>query len=460
MSLVKLDQRDLEEALETALAKLSGVGISAAIYYQGEQIKAAVGLANNVSGVEMTTDTVMHIGSITKTFNPTLVMQLVDEGLIELDDLVTKHLPDLVIGDRTALDRLNVRMLVNHSSGIDGEIVQEHGHDLETIAHAIPRFADMGQIHTPGEDCSYCNAATVIAGFLCQELTGKSWYDLVKERIFEPLEMNHAVALPEDALLHRASVGHHLDRSTGKCSRTSFAFLPLSFAPAGATLMMSAEDLVTFARAHMAGGVGENGNRILSEASATAMRTKTIDYQGAGFAGGFGLGWMLNGDGSMGHGGGGPGILSWLTAAPEHDFAMAVLTNVEHGGLLVEEIMNPLLTDLGLMPFGGEAKTIGAMETIDPPNAAAFLGTYESCALAHELLPHEDGYAMRTRTKFKFYDSISTDWSPPIPIRFVTDDTFVVSMGGPTPAAYRLVNHTDGKAAHIASGGRLYLRQE
>jgi len=423
-------------------------------------VQAAAGLANNFSGVEMTTDTVMHIGSITKIFNTTLLMQLVDDGVVSLDDPVSKHLPDLVIADSQALERITVQMLVNHSSGIDGEIVPEHGHDLETIAHAIPRFAEMEQLHEPGEDCAYCNTATVIAGYMCQELTGTSWYDLVKQRIFAPLGMEHAVALPEDALLHRASVGHFLNPESGECVRTTFAFLPLSFAPAGATLMMSASDLVTFARAHLNDGVGDNGERILSAESARAMRTKTIDYQGVGFAGGFGLGWMLNDDGSCGHGGGGPGILSWLTIAPEKDFAMAVLTNVEHGGLILEELMRPRLLEQGLSYFADALKEADAMPEVGAPDPESFVGAYGNCSMTTEVLAHDDGYAVRIRPKFKFYDSMSLDWSPAVPIRFVSDDTFVTALSiGPSGSVYRLVNFEGGKAGHLATGGRLLQRE-
>ncbi|MDP6971704.1 MAG: serine hydrolase domain-containing protein, partial [Pseudomonadales bacterium] len=388
-------------------------------------------------------------------------MQLVDEGVVSLDDPISKHLPELVIGDRGALERVTVQMLVNHSSGIDGEIVPEHGHDLETIAHAIPRFADMEQIHEPGEDCSYCNTATVIAGYMCQQLTETSWYDLVKERIFAPLGMEHAVALPEDALLHRASVGHFLNPETKECVRTTFAFLPLSFAPAGATLMMSAKALVAFARAHMNDGVGDNGERMLSAESARAMRTKTIDYQGVGFAGGFGLGWMLNDDGSCGHGGGGPGILSWLTIAPEKDFAIAVLTNVEHGGLIIEELMRPHLEEQGLSYFADALKEADEKPDVDAPAGETFVGSYGNCSMTTEILAQDDGYAIRIKPKFKFYDSMSLDWSPSMPIRFVADDVFVSALAmGPSGSVYRLVNFDNGKAGHLATGGRLYKRED
>jgi CubicO group peptidase (beta-lactamase class C family) len=145
---------------------------------------------------------------------------------------------------------------------------------------------------------------------LAQKVRGESWYDQIESRIFEPLEMEHAVVLPEDAVLFRASVGHHLTPPSGEPKRTSFAFLPLSFAPAGSAARMSATDLVAFGAAHIKDGRGLNGSRILSPESAIAMRTKTSEFKGGGIT--FGLGWMLAEGGGLQHTGGGPGIYSLI----------------------------------------------------------------------------------------------------------------------------------------------------
>ena len=272
---------------------------------------------NVASGVEMTSETVMHIGSITKIVNTTLLMQMVDDGLVDLDAPVSRYLPELRLADPDHLARITVAMLVNHTSGIDGELLPDHGPDEETIAKAIPRFADMGKVHEPGADTSYCNTATVIAGYLCQRIRERSWYDLVKERVFAPLGLEHAVVLPEDALLHRPPWATSPIPRRAQPVRTSFAFLPKSFAPAGATAMMSARDLATFAAAHMGDDVGPNGAAILSPNSARAMRTETTRARGQGAPIVFGLGWMLLDGGFVAHSGGGPGILASLVAHPE-----------------------------------------------------------------------------------------------------------------------------------------------
>src|SRR5262249_43928224 len=161
-------------------------------------------------------------------------------------------------------------------------------------------------VHDPGAEFSYCNGGFVIAGYLVQRLTRTSWYDLVRDRIYTPLGMHHSVTLPEEALLHRTSVGHFLDPKTLVPVRTSRCLLPLGFSPGGTTLMMSASDLLTFAQTHIHDGICVNGARILSEQSARSMRRQTVCCRKPAFAQGVGLAWMLFTDGGLGHGGGAP----------------------------------------------------------------------------------------------------------------------------------------------------------
>src|SRR2546426_5303273 len=107
------------QKLETARAATGVTGASFA-YWDGKTLHTATaGLRNSVTGDPVTVDTVMHVGSITKVMNTTLMMQLVDEGKIALKDPVLKHLPELRLRDLQALKRITCAMLVNHTSGIN-----------------------------------------------------------------------------------------------------------------------------------------------------------------------------------------------------------------------------------------------------------------------------------------------------------------------------------------------------
>jgi CubicO group peptidase (beta-lactamase class C family) len=388
------------QLLESAIGTSGLTGASFA-YWDGSQLHTSVaGRRNSVTGDPVTTDTVMHIGSITKVLNTTLMMQLVDEGRIALEDPVVKHVPALRLKDMAALRRITCAMLVNHTSGIDGGIFPDHGPDAERIVDAIARFADLGQLHAPGEGPSYSNVATVIAGYLTQELRGASWYSLVKTRIFEPLGMRHALAHFTELPRFRHSIGDLTDPATGTTTQTSRPFLAASFAPCGTTLMMSAADLVTFARTLLNGGLAPSGARILSPASAAQMAQPSaaiLDRDGCYW----GLGWMLLPGGLLHHAGGGPGVYSVLYAHPESGCALALLTNCDRLGVLEGTLLDPILKSwTGGMESGGAR---GEDIDFDP---SAYEGQYEGGLFRVEVFSREKALSLRLRRKTSNYDNV------------------------------------------------------
>lgn len=459
-----IGKNNLQASLEEGLARHHVPGASIAVFDEGELITAAAGVTNVNTGVELTPDTVMHIGSITKVLNATLVMQLVDEGQVDLDERVLRYLPDLRLKDHEALEQITVKMLLNHTSGIDGEKnLAGSGHDEETIEGAIGRIAELGQLFRPGAEFSYCNAATVIAGYLAQRLTRKSWYRLIRERIFEPLQMAHAATLPEEALLHRASVGHFLDPRSKKLIRTSTAFLPLGFGPAGIAMMMSAADLIAFARAHMAQGIGVTGARILSARSTNAMQQMTVKNKGKGYAYmDLGIGWMVSNDGLLYHSGGGPGVLAVLYAHPKQRFAAAILTNAEHSTGLIIELIKPLLKKIEASePLGAAAIHVPSMQI----DFDRYVGVYEALSSRYRVSCTQDGLVLSSQWKYAFYDSISTEATPPARLIPLGDEKFLLESDvkdDNLPDTFRIFAFrnpdTHGHMRHLGHGMRLYPR--
>ena len=442
---------NLATRLAASIQKHKVPGASAAVFRDGRWDVAAVGVINVTTGVNVTADTVMHIGSIAKVLNATLVMQLVDEGLVDLAAPLKRYVPDFRVADSDATERITVEMLLNHTCGIDGEYFPYGGPDAERIADAIPRIARQGQIHAPGAELSYCNAGAVLAGYLAQRVLGKSWYTLIEERIFQPLELQHSVVQPADALLHRAAVGHFLG-ADGTPRRTSVAFLNPSFAPAGTTAMLSAKDLASFAFAHVNDGMGANGHRLLSAASARRMRRQTAAWRGAG-GGGFGLGWMAMDKGIVGHDGGGPGIVSWLFADPTTKIVAAVLTNAAHGGP-ADDVLAPLYEAASAKPPGADYDQLEKQATDSRVDPDAYVGEYESVTLVLRVIPHEKGIALRVRGKLRFYETDRLEESPPLPLRLIRDGHFTTGQGFVTflnPGA-------DGRMQHLASRRRLHKR--
>ena len=446
---------DLATRLVESIAKHKVPGASAAVFRDGHWEVAAAGVTNVTTGVAVTPDTVMHIGSITKLLTTTLVMQLVDEGRIDLALPLRHYLPEFRVADPEATERITVEMLLNHTSGIDGEGFPDRGPDAERIEDALPQIAGQGQLHAPGAELSYCNAGMVLAGYLAQRVTGKSWYTLIEERIFAPLELEHASVQPADALLHRTSVGHFLDARTGINHRTSNAFLPLSMAPAGATAMLSARDLGIFALTHLNDGLAPNGRRLLSAEGAERMRRRTAKWRGVLFDG-VGLGWLLMNDGLLNHAGGGPGILSTLYADPRSRTVVVVLTNAGHGGAVMNEIAEPVVAAAGGRLLGADAADLARQATDAPVDPRPYVGTYESIMALWRIVPHGNGIALRTRQKVRFYDSDSLEESPPVPLRPIRDHQFALGLGVMT----FLNPRADARMEHLASGARLRRRTD
>jgi len=453
----KLPEGDYARRLERARAVTAVTGASFA-YWDGLSLHTAVaGLRNSVTRDPVTLDTVMHTGSITKLMTTTLMMQLVDEGKIHLDDPIWVHLPDFRLRDAEALKHITCRMLLNHTSGINGEWLREYGPDQERIVDGIYRCADLDQLFAPGEETSYCNIAMVVAGYLVQKLRNESWYTLVKTRLYEPLGMNHALVDTLDIPRFRASVGDLSAGTAGKFVQTTRPFLAPSFAPAGSTQMMTAADLVTFARTLISGGVAANGHRVLSAASCQQMLQPTASFVQIGATQTkVGLGWLIFPGGLLGHGGGGPGVSSQLYVHPASGRAVALLTNCDKGDALTTAFLQPIVqswTGIKAQPLRAERQR-GAW---DP---SPYVGTYENNADRYIVSASDGALALRTRDKLATYDNSNEETSPTL-LYPVGSDTFAVAESEATSAhgPIRFVRPaTDGKMRFLASGERLLAR--
>jgi len=448
---------DSSASLAQARASTGVTGASFA-YWDGETLHTAVaGLRNSVTGDPITSDTVMHVGSITKLMTTTLVMQLVDEGKISLDDPIVAHLPEFRLRDMRALQRITCRMLLNHTSGINGEWLPEYGPDQERIVDTIDRCAALGQLYEPGGETSYCNVAMVVAGYLVQKRLNESWYTLVKSRIYDPLGMNHALVDPLEVPRFRASIGDLSDAATGKFVQTSRPFLAPSFAPAGSTQMSTATDLVRFASALVNGGADKNGNRILSAAACREMIEPTASFVQIGPTPvKVGLGWMIYPGGVVGHGGGGPGVSSQLYAHPASGRAVALLTNCDKGEALTTAYLAPILESW----TGLKCEKLASKRKKGPWDPSPYVGTYENNADRYFVAVQDDALALRTQDKLATYDNTKEETAATL-LYPVGSDTFAVAAAGtaPTHGPIRFVRPgADGKMRFLASGERLLAR--
>lgn len=345
---------DLAAGLAELLKKHRMPGALAGIYRNGQVMTAGAGIANLNTGAPMTANLGFLTGSITKVWTCTLVMTFVDEGKIDLDRPLIEYLPHLKFGDMDVARRITTKHLLNHSSGLDaGDYIEDFGEGPSANRLYVDALAKIGQIHPMGKYSSYNNAGWVLAGHLVETLTGKSWHRLLEERVIRPLGATRTYPDAEDGVLHGMAVGSVPDpKKPGEHMATPKLLLPKTFAPAGATLVPTLEDNLLLARMHMRVGVAPNGTRVISERSARAMQTRTIDHP-SGPASGYGLGWGHStgtGQVTLSHGGGSNGGRALLVVVPAADFAYGTFINSNAGDAFATELHAWLVKDFHPSP--------------------------------------------------------------------------------------------------------------
>lgn len=340
----------LESKFSASLAANGVPGAAIAVLHGDEITDAAAGVLSTSTKVEATSDSVFQIGSIAKLWTATLVMQLVDEGLLDLDEPVQRILPEFQVANTQAAGRMTPRHLLSHQGGFDGDVFTDTGSGDDAIAEFVAGISELGQLFEPGELFSYNNVGYCVLGRMVEVLRGTTWRQAVLDRIARPLGLTHVAPSAEQAILHRAAVGHVGLGPDGVEVPAPMWALARSNEPAGSMLAMRARDLVAFARMHVADGLAEDSTRVLSAASARAMREAAAHLPPlSGMGPAWGLGWNLVTTESpvvIGHDGGTIGQAAYLRVCPELGVAIALLTNGGNVTGLFNEIVEPLFQEL------------------------------------------------------------------------------------------------------------------
>jgi CubicO group peptidase (beta-lactamase class C family) len=351
-------------------------GIAAAVVRGGEMHQTARGVLNVATGVEATPDSVFQIGSITKVFTGTLVMQLVDAGKIELDAPVRTYLPTLRIAEAPISNAITVRTLLTHTSGIVGDFFVDTGANDDATERYVERCSELAYFTEPGI-YSYCNSGFGILGRLIEVVGGAPWVAQLRAKILDPLRMA-ALVDPEETMFYRAAAGHILTAS-GEIRLTPTPFLPRSTESIGARLTMSPATMLAFAQCHLRDGLAADGTRLLSERSARAMRESNVrlpfDFLNIEA---FGLAWAIRDAeaGVVGHNGGTIGQSAFLLLFPEVELALAVLTNISSSATSTafEEIVRAVVASV-------DGARLRVRPPIDPNvivATTALVGTYQT----------------------------------------------------------------------------------
>lgn len=366
----------LDERLPALLREHDVPAMSVAVLAGDERIESASGVLNTNTGVEATTDSVFQVGSITKPWTATLVMQLVDDGLLDLDVPVREYLPAFRLANVDASLAVTARHLLSHTSGVEGDIYTDVGRGddaIERVANEI--LPDVPQLFPPGALYSYSNLGFVVLGRIVEFLRGKPYREVLLERLAKPLGLRTVSPLADDAILHRVAVGH-VRAADGGWRPAAVWAQGHGGLPSGSMLAMSAGDLLTFAQAHL-----HDGAPLLSHDSARAMRTPTVELPPlTDIDTAYGLGWTLetwHGGQVITHRGGTIGQAARLHLVPEHGVAAVAMANRAHPGELLGAVLGHVIHTLTGLEAPPAPKPPAQPERVDP---ARYVGRYEDYA--------------------------------------------------------------------------------
>ena len=290
-----------------------GVALGAVSVVVDAKGKATVdcrGYADLEAKTPMRPDSLFWLASNTKAIAAATLMTLVDEGKVNLDDLVSKYLPafaDVKVaakdGPRAPVRPMTVRMTLSHMSGlpffpgmpIDKRSIAELAH----LAAITPLAVD------PGERYAYSNWGIDVAMAVVEKVTGRSFAAVMKERILDPLGMKDATFVPSEEQMTRLAKSYRLSDNLKpreiKIAQFRYPYTDPTREPeGGGGLFGTADDLCRFFRMLAAGGTAPDGRRILSELAVREMTRRQTPDRPKITSYGFGLNVKPN---FVGHGG-------------------------------------------------------------------------------------------------------------------------------------------------------------
>jgi CubicO group peptidase (beta-lactamase class C family) len=334
--------------------------------------------------------TPFRIGSTNKLVTWTAVMQLVEQGKLDLDADVNTYL-DFHVPD-TYPQPITLRHLIAHTAGfedlyLDFVSLEESKEVLppgEFLAAHLP-----ARVFPPGEVASYSNYGAALAGYIVGRVSGLSYDQYVQEQILDPLGMTHssAIAPLHPEVMNHVSVGYQYKDGAFEIFPKFFG--SLDFAPMG-YMVASATDMARFMIAHLQGGSfggdAATETRILKEATVQQMHSTlfTHDPRLLGTAYGF-FDFSDNGQWVIGHSGEAEPMHSLLLLLPDQDMGVFIAYNTLDIGSLTTQ-------HLGFQrAFFDHYYPTPAVEPIQPPTdfaerAGQFVGSYISTRSAYTTL--------------------------------------------------------------------------
>ncbi len=313
-------------------------GCSVAIVQHGKVIFAkGCGLRDVDSKKPATADTLFAIGSSSKAFTTFVLGTLVDEGKLEWDKPVRTWLPEFRMHDPFASERMTPRDLVTHKSGLPRHDLLWYNSKL-TRAEMVARLPYLPESKDFRAEFQYNNLMLMTAGYLAERITGKTWEQLVKARVFDPLGMKRSNFSVLDSKKD-ADFAEPYEMLDDKLNHMKFRDIT-NIGPAGA-INSSANEMANWVALQLGDG-SFGGKRLIQKPTLDDIHTprmnlgtvspETPEVVPVGYA----LAWFVDdyrGHLRVHHGGNIDGFSALVALLPQDDLGFVVLTNMDGAAL-------------------------------------------------------------------------------------------------------------------------------
>lgn len=190
-------EKSIDDIVEKYMTTYRIPGVEVAVA-KDSKIIYSKGFGKTSEGTEVTADTPMYIGSVSKSFTALAVMQLVEKDKINLDSPVIYYLPWFKVKDDNTTRMITVRHLLNQTSGLSESTYFPDLPDNITLEAAVKNLAKAEPIAEPGETFNYFNSNYLVLGLIIEKVSGSSYGEYIKKNIAEPLSMNSTLLSKEE----------------------------------------------------------------------------------------------------------------------------------------------------------------------------------------------------------------------------------------------------------------------
>ena len=324
----------IAQKIISEMKRLEVPGVAIGIWHNGQEFADGFGVTSLEHPLPVTADTLFQTGSISKTFTGTMLMRLAEQGKVDLDAPVRKYIKHFKLHDRDVTKKVTVRHLLTHMGGWVGDYFNDFGNGDDALEKMVKDISKLSQVQPLGTIWSYNNTGFNVASRIIEIITKKPYEQAAQEMLFDPIGLKMSFFYPSDLLFtHRFVVGHQKVKDKVQVAR------PWAIGRAGngvGGVVSTVRDLLKYARFQMSNG---KKNVITGK----SLKTMRVPQANAGPRGLMGITWFIGKVGDLttySHGGATNGQKALFIFIPEKDFALAILTNSDDGGIITANIFS------------------------------------------------------------------------------------------------------------------------